>query len=260
MKAEHISTVFVTVLAVCLAFPVPSSAVVVTGIDLTLDPVTADANTLNLDLDVSGTTQTDSTGLVGNIVTDLEIDFFSLGDVDAVTGISFTGGHFEATNTSLLYAFDLGILGSLNAEIKDVGGYLRTPSPFGAVSGTTFPTNAHEFVLDEGQADAVSSGLVSFEEHFDFATDNMVAAGQDGVDGTVTVVLDSVNGGVATYNVSVAFPVMFDEILYEDLVTVTASGSGTIVASGQFTVPEPSSIFMLSGLALAAFVAWYRKR
>ena len=217
------------------------------SVDLWLDPPSAQVNTFLIGVTATamGTTKsdTDTTTLTGDALATLTFGLDPLTCQAAVTGLEFTGGRIAMSDSS--FVLDYGwLLGKINATGQGISGTLDTPVPPGSVSGGTFPAEQHSMILDQGTFNASGTGFVGtlFEPISENLAVEPIIAAAEGI-GQLSVVLAGIVGHSATYGVTMALPVDFQQRVLEDPVLVDVTGTGTLRATGQFTlqVPDPAS-------------------
>ena len=180
-------------------------------------------------------TDSDTTTAAGNVTAELGV-YFDAGmpEVADVNSIRFTGGQLEFSDMSFTLTFSF--LGKINATTTGLGGKVDSPFGAGAVRDENFETIDHVLILDRGVMYASGTGLVGgvFEPMtIDLADEPMVLSGDD--TGSVSVVLESLDGNEATYSVTLTLPVNYDNIILDDgLVRIDFAGSGVVQAQGYF--------------------------
>ncbi len=217
-----------------------------TSVDLLLDPPSAGVNTFLIGVTATAMgivkSDTDTTTLTGDALATLTFSLNALTCQATVTGLEFTGGRFWLSDPS--FVLNYGLLGKINANGSGISGTLDTPVPPGSVSGGTFPGEQHNMILDQGTFNASGTGIVGglFDPISVNLADEPITAAAEGV-GQLSVVLQSLVGHSATYGVTMTMPVDFQERVLEDPVLVDVTGTGTLRATGQFTlqVPDPAS-------------------
>jgi len=239
----------ISVGAVWICLLVPAVGVAqgpeIVSVNLPLVAPSGNINGLNVNLSVTilGATRDDddTATVMGNIVADLTMDFDPITHGAVVVGLEFTGGVFELS--SLDFALNYGLLGTLTADGQDMGGTMDTPSPPAAVTKGQFPAEDHVAII--------SHGTITFEGHgfvlgpavpkttLNMADNPIPAAGQG--TGTVTVSAPDINDGVGTYYVTVDLPMELDGEFTDEGSGVTArcTGMGAFRAQGQFSRTLP---------------------
>ncbi len=240
---------------------VAPAAPVSLSVDSTLSTVTYDSE---IDLFGSPIAATpDTADLAGSIAVDVDI---SLAGV--ISGLSLTGGDATATsNLTQLYA--ISFLGTAGFNVIDLSLGLGTPGvppgPNPAVVGGSFFLANHSVAFDDAFVGPTGSGfgLLLFVEDFpeDPMTHLFLPTVDFGGSGTITA---SPLGG-ADYLLTLTIP--FAEQNTEDLgslfdlnpgeLILSRDISGTIVATGIITVPEPSAGLLIA-IAGIGLVIWRR--
>lgn len=206
---------------------------------MVLDPFEP-GNTLELEFSASylwTQSDTDTSNLSGNVLADLQIDFDPVThDVNQVTGLEFTGGTINLTETTDFH-LDFSFSGDINAAGTNISGTLDTPDPPQAVSGTTFNASEHQLILNSGDFIVEGSGMIGgfFDPFtFDFSTDPVVSSNTG--TGTILISLLSVDGLTATYQIILTMPIDFNKQIFSNpSITMVLAGSGTLHAQGQFS-------------------------
>lgn len=238
------------------------AAPVTLSVDSTLSSVTYDS-----DIDLFGSpiaATPDTADLAGSIAVDVDI---SLAGV--ISGLSLTGGDATATsNLTQLYA--ISFLGTAGFNVIDLSLGFGTPGvppgPNPAVAGGSFSLANHSVAFDDafvGPAGSGSFGALLFVENFpeDPMTLSFLPTVDFGGSGTITA---SPLGG-ADYLLTLTIP--FAEQNSDDLsssfglspgeLIISRDISGTIVATGIITVPEPSAGLLIA-IAGIGLVIWRR--
>lgn len=254
-----------TTLVIALVLASPSlvhSAPVTLSVDTTLSSVSYDS-----DIDFSGSplvASPDTADLTGSIDVDVDI---SLAGV--ISGLSLSGGDATATST-LTQTYDFGFLGTAGFDVIDLSLGFGTPGvppgPNPAVAGGSFSLANHTVAFDDalvGPNVSGSFGALLFVENFpeDPMTLSFLPTADFGGSGTITA---APLGGL-DYLLTLTIP--FAEQNIEDLsssfglspgqLIFSRDISGTIVATGIITVPEPSAGLLIA-LAGTGLVVWRR--
>ena len=229
--------------ALTLVLAAPAVAEEVVSVDLEFIPATPQFNTLTVTLSVvttlASSSDTESSTVSGLAPTDLTAAFNHATARATVTELWFAGGRAEFSDMSFDLSF--GPFGHLFATTTGVTGTFRTPVPHAPVFGDTFPAGNHAVLLNEGIVDTYATGAIS--NAFDPITVNL---SEDEVpvtgtgDGGLTVSTPTVAAGVASYDVTLVLPVVFDQEMYnEGGVVARFAGSGKLKAVGSFSRPVP---------------------
>lgn len=211
----------------------------VVSVDMFVDPFEP-GNTLELEFTVtfiSTQSDTDISNLIGNVLADLQIDFDPFThDVNQVTGLEFTGGTINLTETTEFQLVFIP-LGDIYAIGDSISGTLDTPNPPQNVSGTTFNASEHQLILNNGDFHVLGTGTIGglFDPFsISFYTEPIVTYSSG--TGTILISLLSVDGHTATYYITLTMPIDFDEQIFSDpSITMYLFGSASLVAQGQFT-------------------------
>lgn len=225
-----------------LLVPGPVQAGIV-GVDMPLVPADAQSNRLAATLTVTfvgvKVSDSDTATLTGNLLANLDLSIDpSTSAVTEVRSIEFTGGLIKMTDMSFTLNFGF-LLGKIQANTTGLTGYPSSPNGPGPVAGTSFNTLDHSFVFDQGKVTAAGTGYVGtlFSPINQDLSAEPIVATADAV-GTVSVALESIAGDLATYRVKLILPVVFDQqVPVNESVTAGFTGTGTIVATGTFTIP-----------------------
>lgn len=229
------------------------------SVDSTLSSVTYDSS-INLFSTPYAATP-DSADLAGSISVDVDI---SLGGV--ISGLSLTGG--DATTTSTLtQGYTLGALGTTGFSVLDLSLGFDTPGvppgPNPAVAGGSFALADHSVAFDDATFGSIGGLLGGVLVIVDFpespTTHTFLPTADFGGSGTITA---SPLGG-ADYLLTLTIP--FAEQNSEDFSAAASLNpgelifnrdiSGTLVATGIITVPEPSAglLIAIAGIGLAVW-------
>ncbi|MBN1588914.1 MAG: tandem-95 repeat protein [Pirellulales bacterium] len=251
------------VMTLALAFGIctPATADIIT-IPLDFVPATSTYNTITISIDSSIGDDSDTSKVLDGSYVQLTLDYSFDAITRAVTSVNyldFSAGTYDLESAH----FDLGFLADIDAT--GVGGTFYTPSPHGSISSSTttgappyvntteFPTNEHNVVINRG---TIKIDPLIGDTTYYYLNQNPI---EDTVDetGTLTTTLESVVGGVATYNVELVFPAAFEETI-EDVITATISGSGTFKATGSFTVAPSNQPPVANDDPKAGFEVYYQ--
>lgn len=177
-----------------------------------------------------------TTTVTGNVLADLDIYFDDAAPENTtIDTVTFTGGTLLFSDAS--FTLDFGFAGQLNASATGLGG--TTGSPFGPdfVIDDMFDSANHTLTFNQGQLHAAGTGLVGAA--FDPVTYNLTEEQLELSLSTTAIIyveLDSMDGSLATYNVSLSLPVIYEQRIYDDgTVTVSLLGSGSVEIQGSFT-------------------------
>ncbi len=223
---------------IALAFILFAASTVQTSaaiVSLTLDPATASENQLTIQILAPGTTTVigeSTTNLSGTLTIDLGIDLGS----GAITGIHYTGVDIDGSDWTMT-----GVpIGPGGAPIDVVGTDLESLTV--ATSATT----------------AVNSGSFVAVDHNFNLTGTVTAGGQDA--GALPT-LNGAGSGMVTatqngngYDIFLNMPVLTTDSIGGAPLTI----AGNLQARGFVSVPEPGSLFVLSGLA--GVISFRRRR
>ena len=181
---------------------------------------------IDASLTVMGMSDSDTTTVTGTVEADLDLYFDAgMGEVADINSIQFTGGQLNFSDMS----FNL-LFGAMVANATGVGGRVDSPYGAGAVMGNIFDTIDHMLILDQGVIHAAGMGE---EMTIDLAVEPMALSGDE--TGSVSVVLESLDGDEATYSVELILPIEYDEVILDDgTFQVNFGGSGVVTAYGYF--------------------------
>ncbi|MBN1816262.1 MAG: hypothetical protein JW828_02815 [Sedimentisphaerales bacterium] len=210
-------------------------------VDLTLVPPSAQINRLDTSFSVTvGTatvTDTDSTDVTGNVLSEVEVFFDPSHQPNVVTAVTFNGGRIDMTDLS--YRLSFSFLGNIFADGTGIAATVFTPSPPGTVVGNSLELSEHVVVLNEGAVSAYGTGIIGtqFDPMSADFSQEPIEATMEG-QGQIEVILDHVQNERAYYRVVVALPLSIDHVAYEDPelgITVRLGLSGTLQAEGWFS-------------------------
>jgi len=208
--------------------------------DMVLTPPTPTANRITLDIDIGIDSDSDTADYSGHITVATSFDMVNLApDFDELT---FVGGTVAATDMDFNFA-----LGLLQLTATGVAGTPTTALPPGSVTTTAFNAADHQIQFNQGMLTA--TGLVS--QATDLAVEPATAGGSGA--GVFAVTGSSVAGTTATYDVVLIMPIDSQDTSTIDTLTVTTAFTGSLRATGSFSVeiPEPATGVALIGGALA---------
>jgi hypothetical protein len=231
---------YILVLAASVLFtsPVHLSAETV-SVDMDLTPA-GQNNTLFMQVDAEAVSttrsDTDSAALTGNFSADLQVNFDRLTyNVNDVTGLEFTGGSINFSDTS--FRLDFGGFGYIDVSGIGISGTLDTPNAPGIVWGATFDASQHNLILNDGAFNVSGTGAVGglFEPFTINLSTEPIVSSNNGT-GTVLMSLLSSEGHSATYQTTITMPVLFSKQLFSNpSITMVLTGEVTLEATGQFT-------------------------
>lgn len=248
------SKLLLTAVCVCSLLVAASAPAAIIPVDLQLLLPSNDVNTLQLTLmvDLMGS-DSGAVTLTGNVLADLTINFQPVTlEADAV-GLELTGGMLTASDAWFMLDFGL-LIGSIQASLTHLRGTPDTPAPPGPVTGGTFPGGDHVVIFNGGDVHVSGTGLIGglFDPiAFDLAAYPIATSTNQ--PGWLAVSAPAIDGDLATYVVTLTQPVALSEQIIDiEGVVVTIDGSGTLQATGEFTIPEPATLLLLSagGFAL----------
>lgn len=247
--------------------------------------VSSDTSTNAAPVNLQLTLTTDSAGtfvlsFLGGVVTS-SVPFDFSGSIDVTiddsldadlindsTGIAITGANINIADVTV--DVDASFLGGLIGEF--IGVEINTLTSNGNIPlTTTVPANPFEYTFDPGGGAptqlSIDDGLFTYIGTgpaggvdgigvFDFSTDPIDATlGSVGQFGMVTQAAVVSDGLVY---VTVSAPITFSDFLATDPATVGADLSGTLVATGVYPIPEPSTVVLL-GIAIVGLLPLWRR-
>jgi len=258
MRKTRLSLLSLAVVVLCVtrasALPIPVWLTLTPDSELTVSVSALDG----------AVTDSATVPVEGTIHTLMEwIDDSAVGPFTNMLGIEALDlfpGNFEL-------ALDLEQFGSAEAAAFDLHVSGSGPLvPFGFVSGGPGLTPTAEFDLD-GTTFAIDDGILTYEGvgpisgalppgTFDFDDDPLNGTLGDGTIGTV--IEEPIIPGEKA-NVTLIVPFSFDTTLIDDPTEITATISGTLVATGMKMIPEPAS-WVLICLGMTSIVPVVRRR
>ncbi len=178
-----------------------------------------------------------------------------------------TDAEIDLSDDSLF--LDLSLFGGVEAALIGVGINSMT-SNGGMTLNNTSGVNPFTYTFDPGENNldaTINEGLLTYNGTgalggilgmgtFDFAADNLdFSLGPVGQIGLLT---QNQNG--ATVDVTVSVPVSFSDQIATDPVTIDVFITGAFVATGQYIIPEPSTLVLLGLAGLGLVPVWRRLR
>ncbi len=199
-----------------------------------------EANQLEMSLVASGDggeiSDSETSTVTGTIKADLEIHFDqATHEVTDVNSIAFAGGRVYFSDVS--FTLDFGpLFGKLHATGTGIAATPASPSGPGPVEGGSFNTIDHVLIVDKGLFNASGTGIVGglFDPMtIDLSVEPMYISSE--ATGTISVVLEQVQGGQATYSVTLNLPLDYDILLLEtQMFALSFRGSGVVAGTGSF--------------------------
>lgn len=260
-KFRSLSLQTAVLVVTCATSTITHAAPVTLSVDSTLSSVTYNSSIVLFSTPYAATP--DTANFAGNISADVDI---SSGGV--ISGFSLAGGDATATST-LTQEYILGFLGGTGFNVALLSFGFNTPgvppSPNPAVVGGSFDLANHSVVFDDALLSPINGllgGLLLIDDFPESPTTHFFLPTADfGGSGTITA---SPLGG-ADYLLTLTIP--FSEQSSEDISAYASLNpgelifdrniSGTIVATGIITVPEPSAGLLIA-IASVALVIWRR--
>ena|GEM_PF-3799550 len=200
-----------------------------------------EVNRLEMSLTASGDggeiSDSDTSTVTGAIKADLEIYFDpATHEVTDVNSIAFTGGRIYFSDVS--FTLDFGpLFGKVNAVGTGIAATPASPSGPGPVEGESFNTLDHVLIVDEGLFNASGTGVIGglFDPMtIDLSVEPMEISSE--ATGSISVALEAVEGGGATYSVTLNLPLEYDMLLLEtQMFALYFQGSGVVAGTGSFT-------------------------
>ena len=241
------SKLLLTAVCMCSLLVAASAPAAIIPVDLGLLLPSNDVNTLELTLtvDLMGS-DSDAVTLSGNVLADLTINFQPVTLEADTVGLELTGGMLTASDASFMLYFSL--FGRIQAGLRGLRGTPDTPAPPGSVTGGTFPGGDQVVIFNGGDLYVSGTGMVGglFDPFAFELADYPVIASTD-QPGSLAVSAPTIDGDLATYVVTLTQPVEFSEVIIDTAeVVMTIYGSGTLQATGEFTIPEPATLLLLS--------------
>jgi len=183
--------------------------------------------TLTVDL-LGSHSDTDTSTFTGTMQARLDID----PDTGQSPEFTLLGGDIEGSPIALKIST---LLGSIDVSSSTLGGTVSTIAPPGLIDPATGTGDAaqHEFIINRG---TVSGTAMGNPISVDFSTNPAGGPGK----GTETVDITSVRTDAtrAYFQVTFVLPVQFEKPIPNDYgIDATLSGSGTIKATGEVSVP-----------------------
>ncbi len=182
--------------------------------------------------------------------------------------ISVDDGEIDLSDDSLF--LDLSLFGGVDAATIGLGVNAITSDTV-ALTNTSGGLNPFTSTFDPGAgtglAATIDEGVLTYNGTgplggilgmgtFDFTTDNLsFTLGSVGQIGLLTQ-----NQTGNTVDVTVSVPVSFIDQIATDPVTIDITLTGAIVATGQYIIPEPSTLVLLGLAGLGLVPAWRRIR
>jgi hypothetical protein len=232
--------------------PRPSHAVT-----LTVAPASQDFNRFDVALQLNESpllVSSDTADLTGTV--DAELLWDVVGSDIVLTGVSFTSSQLMFGDVT--FNFPLNIL---TVQGTGLGGSVTTPAPPSTVTAGEFDAADHLLTINQGLF--AVSGIVN--DNFDISTLPFSGSGM-GV-GMLDLVEVGRTAGAVTYDVSLTFPVSFEDRVLDtangDQATMDIDVDGTVLATGQFTAALSAASADFDGdsdVDGADFHAWQRGR
>ena len=224
------------------------------NLDLNLLPPAAGTNRITIGVEALGFSDSETSDISGVLNVDLNASFDS-SEIASATGLTVIENQSSVAATDANFQLNLGIFGTLEVNTLGLGGTVRTPSPPGPVSGTTFNASDHQIVLNQG---TITNSLTS--DDIDLSISPVI--GTTVATGILAVSTPTITAHVATYDVTATLPVNFTDDFVVDIgfpVTVTVSASGgSVVGAGSFTrIIAPEGDYNYDGVVDAAdYTVW----
>ena len=232
---------WVAAAVLCTAGPVLAEKV---STDLPITP-SPNANTLNMTVTATiafGTrSDSDTATVTGNVLSDAAILFDPLTNaVSNIHSLELTGGQFAMSNVSMNLTWKVFFVtvASINLNSTNIRGTFDTPNPPGLVIGGSFEAAEHQVIMNNGTL--VATGTVS--QSVDLAAQPMIGNGAGA--GTITLGSPTLSGDTLSYPMSIMLPASFDQVVYDQPGTITASAkvNGNMLAAGTLTRKLPVNV------------------
>ncbi len=255
----------VTILASATAATSPASAETI-PVNFQLDPPTPLVNTLELKATATilgfKVADTDRTTVTGHAPADLSVEVNPAAPLETdINELTFTGGTFNVGPFTLVG--DFGFFGTIEASGQNLAGTAATLSPPAPVNNGQFDASDHTVVLNQGIVDLKGTGVAgSLFNPFqlDLAQDPFTATTRG--TGTISVLLNDINGQTAFYDTVLTLPAEFSEQVMLGSIPLNITGDVLLEGTGQFSaiVPEPPAIIILMSLLPCLPLARLRRR
>ena len=200
----------------------------------------------SVDIEVSASAQvfgstvsasdSDRTYVSGNVIADLDISFDDINPQNTtIQTVYFTGGRLLFSDTSFTLSF--GFFGQLNASASGLGGTTGTPGDPDPVIENEFDCANHTLTFDQGRFSASGSGMVgaAFDPVTYYLNEEELVVSLS-APAFITIELASMDGYLATYNIGLILPVIYEEHIYEEgTTTLSMIGNGSVNLLGTIT-------------------------